>query len=489
MKKLLLSLLAVAGAWTSAGAQTAIEGYNLVVDNTGKTITLDSKVTLDGYSCYSNNGTDRFTLTSKREVEKQDNVLGHVIKIYKFGQNENAEATTVDMTWSTDVNYYLAVSKVDLTGRCYTWATVECDIDGNNSTTISTKGTSNKDISTSFSPAKEETIKINYQKSADRTGSGDAGYVYIASLKATYNKFHYTLDFTKANTLMSQADALYNSLSAESKASAEGVALLNAKNTTATFKTAHENEAVDVKTGTLRDELTADENAMQAAINAFTCNLADTDEQYTVNGKTVTNVTLTRTIKAGTWNTLCLPFSMDIPAGWTVKELSGVTYTSETNSYDAQFSAVTAIEAGNPYIVQVNEQVDEITRSDAAGFTLAAVPTPVEVSNNGGTLYFGGIFVPMDLAGCYFISGGKFYYAAPDKGNTTKAYRALFTVVGGNSSAQLIYTVDEGALTLIDAPELIDNDAAPVFDLQGRRVNAPVSGQLYVKNGKKFIQK
>ena len=35
----------------------------------------------------------------------------------------------------------------------------------------------------------------------------------------------------------------------------------------------------------------------------------------------------------------------------------------------------------------------------------------------------------------------------------------------------------------------VDDYQAEVFDLAGRRVEAPVKGQVYVKNGKKFIQK
>lgn len=35
----------------------------------------------------------------------------------------------------------------------------------------------------------------------------------------------------------------------------------------------------------------------------------------------------------------------------------------------------------------------------------------------------------------------------------------------------------------------VDDNQAEVFDLAGRRVEAPVKGQVYVKNGKKFIQK
>lgn len=492
MKKLLLSLIAVAGAWTSAGAQTALEGYKLVEEN-GKTITLDKNVTLSGKACYASNSNDRFTLTSQQNVSTS----GNNIKIYTFEKDGlisfgSKASTSVDLTWTPETNHYINVSQVDLTGRSYMGCTVECNIDGKGSTTIdnSTNNDSkNVSLQAVYSPAKETApITIYYNKDGRSGTFSGVGEVYIASLKVTYNKYHYTLDFTKADNLMSQAEALYNSLSAESKGSAEGVALLDAKNTTATFKTAHEGEAVDVKTGALRAELTADENAIQTAIDAFTCNLADTDEQYTVNNKTVTNITLTRAIKADTWNTLCLPFDMEIPAGWTVKELSGVTYNSVADSYDAQFATAASIVAGKPYIVKADAAVSEITRTDAAGFKLAAVPTPVEVSDNGGTLYFGGIFVPMDLAGYYFISGGKFYYAAPDKGNTTKAYRALFTVVGGTSSAKLIYTVDGDEVTLIDAPELVPANDAPIFDLQGRRVNAPVSGKLYVKNGKKFVQ-
>lgn len=491
MKKLLLSLIAVAGAWTSAGAQTELKGYKLVEEN-GKTITLDKNVTLSGKACYASNSNDRFTLTSQQNVSTS----GNNIKIYTFEKDGlisfgSKASTSVDLTWTPETNHYINVSQVDLTGRSYMGCTVECNIDGKGSTTIdnSTNNDSkNVSLQAVYSPAKETApITIYYNKDGRSGTFSGVGEVYIASLKVTYNKYHYTLDFTKADNLMSQAEALYNSLSAESKGSAEGVALLDAKNTTATFKTAHEGEAVDVKTGALRAELTADENAIQAAIDAFTCNLADTDE-YTVPGKTVTNITLTRAIKANTWNTLCLPFDMEIPAGWTVKELSGVSYNSAADSYDAQFSTASSIVAGKPYIVKVSTEVPEITRNDAAGFKLAAALTPVEKSDNGGTLTFTGVFAPQNLANCYFISGGKFYYATPGKGNTTKAYRALFTIVGPSSSAKLVYTVDGDEVTLIDAPELVPANDAPVFDLQGRRVNAPVSGKLYIKNGKKFVQ-
>lgn len=483
MKKLLLSLLAVAGAWTSAGAQTELEGYNLITDKTNQTASFpvnNSNISGSVYS-YTDGNSVSFTMTSKSNWSISSNRLVP----YKLSQGETFE---IPVTWNRN-NYLVVVNNLSIVTNVYVSGESYCAINKTattSSTAVNTATTTTKTITCTDKIATGQTFISYYQHGRLGIISG-TGTIHINSVSVKYDLYHYTLDFTKADALISQAEALYNSLSAESKASAEGVALLNAKNTTATFKTAHEGEAVDVKTGALRAELTADENAIQAAINAFTCNLADTDE-YTVPGKTVTNVTLTRTIKAGTWNTLCLPFDMEIPAGWTVKELSGVTYNSVADSYDAQFSTAASIVAGKPYIVKVSTEVPEITRNDAAGFKLAAAPTPVKVSDNGGTLTFTGVFAPQNLANCYFISGGKFYYATPGKGNTTKAYRALFTIGGASSSAKLVYTVDGDEVTLIDAPELVPANDAPVFDLQGRRVNAPVSGNLYIKNGKKFVQ-
>lgn len=507
MKKLLLSLLVVAGAWTSAGAQTAIEGYKLSTSDFSVDLPLTSDKISDNKYSFTDTNAIEFGLSSKSLSYTDKDIIVYVFKKNSLSPwDKSEEEGNVTFSWKKTGNYYVTVRNVAITTRSYMESSCTVDIDGMNATDIKYGGITetdnqpkqNKSVSWELNKTSQisagnsvGSLLINYKKNG-RTGVfPEVGNTYIGSFKVSYTISSYTLNFDKADALMSQAEVLYNGLSAESKASTEGQALLNAKNTTADFKAAYENEVVDVKAGTLRAELTADENAMQAAIDAFTCNLADTDEQYTVKNKTVTNVTLTRTIKAGTWNTLCLPFDMEIPEGWTVKQLSGVTYTSETNSYDAQFTAASSIVAGKPYIVKVEDAVTEIIRNDDAGFHLAETPQPDEASDNGGTLYFTGVFAPVaDIAGCYFISGGKFYYAAEGKGNSTKGYRALFTTTTGrSSSAQLIYTVDEGALTLIDAPELIGNDAAPVFDMQGRRVNNPVSGQLYMKNGKKFIQK
>lgn len=476
MKKLLLFLLAVAGAWTSA---FALDGY--VTHTQDVTMTLnraDLNHVTNNQFVYTNGNYGTFTLSGDANID------------YLSGNDKCLDlnkGSQFYFSWA-DNNTIYSISKVTsftIKTASYKWTNAYVSLNnGSNvqiqtSSTDKTKDSSYKTVSTSNDNGLPNNLSIKYSSLNFNQ--------YICYISCDYQVEYYTLDFTKANILMTQAEALYNNLSEESKASAEGQALIGAKNTTSSFKGVHENEAVDVNNNTLRSTLTSYENAIQAAIDAFTCNLADTDE-YTVPGKTVTNITLTRAIKANTWNTLCLPFDMEIPAGWTVKELSGVTYNSVADSYDAQFSTAASIVAGKPYIVKVSTEVPEITRNDAAGFKLAAAPTPVEVSDNDGTLTFTGVFAPQNLANCYFISGGKFYYATPGKGNTTKAYRALFTIGGASSSAKLVYTVDGDEVTLIDAPELESDNNAPIYDLQGRRVNAPVSGKVYVKNGKKFVQ-
>ena len=68
------------------------------------------------------------------------------------------------------------------------------------------------------------------------------------------------------------------------------------------------------------------------------------------------DVTLTRTLSAGSWNTFAAPFSTAIPDGWTVTELTSTSISGETiylNFEDAQ-----TIEAGKPYLVKVAADAD-----------------------------------------------------------------------------------------------------------------------------------
>ena len=82
------------------------------------------------------------------------------------------------------------------------------------------------------------------------------------------------------------------------------------------------------------------------------------------------------------------------------------------------------------------------------------------------------------------IDGGKLVFKP-----LTQGVRAFRAVIYNNNAADA-----PAFYPTAFAPEgiqgvTVDENQAEVFDLAGRRVEAPVKGQVYVKNGKKFIQK
>ncbi len=79
------------------------------------------------------------------------------------------------------------------------------------------------------------------------------------------------------------------------------------------------------------------------------------------------DVTMTRTLAAGSYNTFAAPFSTAIPDGWTVKELTSATFADGTLTLN--FANAASIEAGKPYLVKVAANTDLST----APFTGAIV--------------------------------------------------------------------------------------------------------------------
>ncbi|MBQ8486525.1 MAG: hypothetical protein IJ533_02615, partial [Prevotella sp.] len=84
--------------------------------------------------------------------------------------------------------------------------------------------------------------------------------------------------------------------------------------------------------------------------------------------ETDANVRVRRTIKAGEWSTICLPFSMTASQvtaafGTDVKigDFKGCDVDDETGNVKVKFSEVTAMEANHPYIIKVGTDVTEFT--------------------------------------------------------------------------------------------------------------------------------
>ena len=221
------------------------------------------------------------------------------------------------------------------------------------------------------------------------------------------------------------------------------------------------------------------------------------------------DVRVKRTITAGNWSTICLPFAMteaQVKAAFgNDVELADFTgYETTENGDDIEsitvnFDDVTAIEVNHPYIIKVSSAVTEFT---ADGVTIAPEDNPCVEYDNGltgkkrkvlGT--FAGTYVAdfdfYNEAENYplFISQNKFYYATENT-NHMKAFRAYFDFVDNlpeveGAESRIFMHIGDKVTGIRSIRQTSDGS---YYDLQGRRVVKPGKG-LYVKDGRKVVVK
>lgn len=189
-------------------------------------------------------------------------------------------------------------------------------------------------------------------------------------------------------------------------------------------------------------------------------------------------ITIARTLKANTWNTVVFPFDMDIPAGWEVKTLASSTTNGE--NITLFFEDVESIEAGVPYMVRTAEVISTIT-----GRNVWLNTELKHTSTDHVTLV--GVYEAGNIPeGAFFISSNKFWYAQ-DGTNTIKAYRAYIQPKTSNARA-MGYRFDGEGTTAIDDEQLaIDNEATivAIYTLGGMRISDLQQGVniLQMSNG------
>ena len=211
------------------------------------------------------------------------------------------------------------------------------------------------------------------------------------------------------------------------------------------------------------------------------------------NGQ-VYDITLTRTLQAGGWNTFSVPFSIATPSGWTVKELYEASYNDGTNTLSLTFSDAASIVAGHAYMVKVDANVVNPTFSNVtiSSSTTATIVTGVE-------------FVPainptaltLNDKSYLFVSGGnKLTWAS--SGSSMKGFRAYFHILNNNITNARFFSMgfgDDGQTTgIINLTPTLSEGEGAWYDLSGRRVQNPAKGiyiqrsaegRLQGKNGKK----
>ena len=261
------------------------------------------------------------------------------------------------------------------------------------------------------------------------------------------------------------------------------------------------------------------------ATTGIGCNFADVTEnngavgaialydQGTDNAKIISdnanesrNVALVgRTLyKDGSWNTLCLPFSISDCTGTplegaTVKTLASTTFSDGTLTMNFT-EDLTGIEAGKPYIVKWAEGTD-IANPVFTGVTIS------NATANAETDYvdFVGTYSPVNIytdkkTNLYLGADNKLYYptASGFKVNACRGYfqlkqgltagsqsagaRAFVLNFGDDSNATGIISVYDSGFTV--------NGSDAWYSLDGCRLNGkPTAKGIYINNGRTVVIK
>lgn len=223
----------------------------------------------------------------------------------------------------------------------------------------------------------------------------------------------------------------------------------------------------------------ADDFHMTFIGNELTMN--ETDNALTAQTDYYTSVTVNRTIKADKkWNTLVLPFNMEIPAGWEVKELTDDTEVDANGNIHLRFATANSIEAGKPYMIRVNEAVNKIEVENVDVDT----KTPTQIGNG---INFVGVYTAGNIpTGAFFISNNQFYHATGGQ-NIIKGMRAYLQLPEGSQAKAITYDIS-------DVPTAIDNintssAATAIYDIQGNRLNSMTKGVNIVKMANGMVKK
>lgn len=155
------------------------------------------------------------------------------------------------------------------------------------------------------------------------------------------------------------------------------------------------------------------------------------------------------------------------------------------NSYDAANERINLTEiSGN--IIPANTAVvltsDETSNIDlvslAEGETAPAAPAVNLFKGKATPTQFAAGQEVRALKGEEFLVLNTLY---------VRGFRAYFNA--STAGAARATTLAFPGVTAVDRVAAAENAAAPIFDLSGRRVEKPVAGQIYVQNGKKFLQR
>ncbi len=201
----------------------------------------------------------------------------------------------------------------------------------------------------------------------------------------------------------------------------------------------------------------------------------------------VADVTLTRTLTPGYWNTLCLPFDFstrfNLPTQMEGKTLE-VKRLDRIEDGVFYFRDDTVVPAGEPFLIRVSGAVENPVFTNVP----VRVSVPQPITSDGYS--FAGTFSPtaLNTNGTHLFLGTDGALCKPTtSGNSLPGLRAYFVVPEGESSARVSLSADE---SMSVADMLFEQPSATVYSLSGQPVDSRCAKKgIYIQNGKKFVVK
>lgn len=234
----------------------------------------------------------------------------------------------------------------------------------------------------------------------------------------------------------------------------------------------------------------------------FTFNEEDDNSSVVIDGYQC-DFTLTRTFRAGGYNTFAVPFAVSIEElqsvlgeGTTVKELTASSLNN--NRLLMTFEDATSIEAGKPYFVNVPADVVNPTFKDVI---VRNVSTPITtdyvnvVPAIGKTLVKGVDGSEDNIQSVLFLTAGNMFkhptvVNQPDNEDSyLKGFRAYFQLHDVPAIANISSNLTGHLTGIIDTRSQMKEERNDIYDLQGRKVQNPTKKGIYIINGKKVVIK
>lgn len=209
------------------------------------------------------------------------------------------------------------------------------------------------------------------------------------------------------------------------------------------------------------------------------------------------DVTLTRTLQTGSYNTFSVPF--DIPADkyedyklTGVKKLTDSEFDSSTGVLSLTFDDAMAIEPGKPYLVKVSENVVNPVFN---GVTVSSTKQNTETTAVDFIPTLGATTIAGDVKSILFLGASNKLYHPSAENQQMKGFRAYFLLKGDAAEARA-FRLDfgDGETTGIKAIDIFTiSQSDNCYDLSGRKIvkssNGKMAKGVYIERGKKFVIK